>query len=106
MAPTSAEEIGKNAKNPEQDLGTIYNVLFYKKNPKKIRSACRPRREHSNALKNVLGSQCEPKNLKGGPHSLTYSLSHCAASRIRGTLSRIQGTKFKIVATTPKITFI
>ena len=51
--------------------------------------ACRPRREHSNALKNVLGSQWEPKNLKGGPHSLTYSLSHSiqdipAQDKVRG----------------------
>jgi hypothetical protein len=30
MAPTSVEEIGKKkAKNPEQDLGMLYNVLFY-----------------------------------------------------------------------------
>ena len=47
------------------------------KNPKNVSlSACRPRREHSNALKNAPGSQWEPKNLKGGSHSLTYSLSH------------------------------
>jgi hypothetical protein len=28
MAPTSVGEIGKNAKNPKQDLGMLYNVLF------------------------------------------------------------------------------
>jgi hypothetical protein len=43
MAPTSVEEIGKNAKNRELDLGMIYNVLFLKKNSKKQnRLACRP----------------------------------------------------------------
>jgi hypothetical protein len=41
MAPTSAEEIGKNAKIPEQDLGMLYNVLFFKKKRRK-KVACRP----------------------------------------------------------------
>jgi hypothetical protein len=31
MAPTSVEDIGKNTKNPEQDLGMLYSVLFFKK---------------------------------------------------------------------------
>ena len=64
--------------------------------------ACRPRREHSNALKNVLGSQWEPKNLKGGPHSLTYSPSH-SLSRERDLCSyRPLRTKSWALATSLK----
>jgi hypothetical protein len=66
----------------------IQRSLLQTKKSKKKLLACRPWREHSNTLKNVLGSQWAPKNRKDGPHSWTYSLSHSCSMRACSCVGR------------------